>query len=226
MKYPSSALAGTLLLGLVAGVAQQSSTAVRWTEGAPNALSDVKNNNKVEGLKTDDIHIFASLADVQETEYNRVWVQVANHGKEPVDFNPQVAILLNGDKSVRAEAPDKAANSIQKYGEAKSAELASSHCNLMTAPNPQTGGGGGAGCAPTDTQRQMSRQVLAFSTQQAKWVQDNAVKEKTLAPNEEVQGVIVFKKDKKAADYILRIPIGSETFEFPFHANNKAPSYN
>lgn len=219
-------IAGTVLLALAASFAQNSPNTVRWTEGAPNALSDVKNNNKVEGLKTDDIHIFASMASIQETEYNRVWVQVANHGKTPIEFDPQGAVLLKGDKSVHAEAPDKAASQIQKYGEAKSQELGSSHCNLMSAPNPSTGSSGGAGCAPSQTQLEMSKQVAAFSAQQAQWVRDNAVKQKTLAPNEEVQGVIVFKKDKKGTDYILRIPVGNQIFEFPFHADNKPPSYS
>jgi hypothetical protein len=220
-------IAGTVLLALAASFAQNSSPgAIRWTEGAPNALSEVKNNNKVEGLKTDDVHIFASLADIQETEYNRVWVQIANHGKAPIDFDPQSAVLLKGGKPMHAEVPDKAANSIQKYGETKSQELGSSHCNLMAAPNPTTGSSGGAGCAPSQTELQMSKQVATFSAQQAQWVRDNAVKQKTLAPNEEVQGVIVFKKEKKAADYILRVPVGGQIFEFTFHADNKAPSYS
>src|SRR5271166_6295946 len=114
MKFPTSALTGTLLLGLAASFAQTGS-AVRWTEGAPNSLSEVKNDTRIEGLKTDDIHIYVSLADVKETEYNRVWVQVSNHGQTPITFDPQSAILLNGDKAVRAEVPEKAANSIQKY---------------------------------------------------------------------------------------------------------------
>lgn len=54
----------------------------------------------------------------------------------------------------------------------------------------------------------------------------HAVKQKTLAPGEHAQGVIVFKKDKKAMDYVLRIPVGAETFEFPLKAQNKASSYD
>lgn len=219
-------LAGTLLLGIAVSGAQSGSTApVRWVEGAPNAVSDVKNNNKVEGLKTDDIHIFASLGDVKETEYNRVWVQVANHSKAPLDFDPQGATLVKGDKAVHAEDSEKAANQIQKYGEAKSQELASAKCNMMITGDPKTGGGG-AGCAPTPMQMALSKQIATFSSQQAAWVRDNAVKQKTLAPEEEVQGVIVFKKEKKAADYILRIPVGGQVFEFTFHADNKQPSYS
>jgi hypothetical protein len=210
-------VAGTLLLGIAVSFGQSNSpSAVRWVEGAPNASSDVKDAAKIEGLKTDDIHIFVSLAEVKETEYNRVWVQVSNHGKAPIDFNPQSAVLLNGDKAMRAEVPDKAAKSIQKFGEAKSQELSSAHCTMMTA----------SGCQPTNTQMQMSKQVLAFSGQQAQWVRDNGLKQKTLAPEEEAQGAVVFKKDKKSADYILRIPVGGEVFEFPLSAQNKAPSYD
>jgi len=210
-------LVATLLLALATSFAQNATPgAVRWAEGAPNASSEVKDGVKIESLKTDDIHVFASLADLKDTEYNRVWVQVFNHSKSPIDFNPQVAVLLKGDKSVRAEVPDKAANSIQKFGEAKSQELSSAHCTMMTA----------VGCQPTNAQMQLSKQVAAFSAQQAQWVRDNAVKQKTLAPGEDTQGVIMFKKDKKAMEYILRLPIGTQIFEFPLNAQNKAPSYD
>ena len=215
-------IAGTVLLALAASFAQNTSPgAVRWAEGAPNATSEVKNDMKIEGLTTDDVHIFASIADIKDTEYNRVCVQVANHSKAPIDFNPQSAVLLKGDKSVRAEVSEKAANSIQKYGEAKSQELSSAHCNVM-----MKGGSGGPGCQPTNTQVQMSKQVLEFSNKQSQWVRDNAVAQKTLAPGEEAQGAIVFKKDKKPADYILRIAVGADVFEFPLSAQNKAPSYD
>jgi hypothetical protein len=216
MKYPSSALAGTLLLGLVAGVAQQSSTAVRWTEGAPNATSEVKNDATIEGLKTDDVHIFASIADLKETEYNRVWIQVANHGKTPVDFDPQSVVLVNAakGKTVAAEVPDKAAKSIEKFGEAKSQEMSSAKCNSMAATQ----------CQPAPTQLQVAKQISAYSAQQAQWIRDNALAKKTLAPGEEAQGIVVFRKDKKPASYILRCPVGTQVFEFPVSAQNKEPS--
>jgi hypothetical protein len=218
MKYPSSALAGTLLLGLVAGVAQQSSTAVRWTEGAPNATSEVKNDATIEGLKTDDVHIFASIADLKETEYNRVWIQVANHGKTPVDFDPQSVVLVNAakGKTVAAEVPDKAAKSIEKFGEAKSQEMSSAKCNSMAATQ----------CQPAPTQLQVAKQISAYSAQQAQWIRDNALAKKTLAPGEEAQGIVVFRKDKKPASYILRCPVGTQIFEFPVSAQNKEPSYD
>jgi hypothetical protein len=223
MRALSSALAATLLMGLSAAVAQNAAP-LRWTDGAPNSVSEVKNDTKIEGLKTDDIHIYVSLADVKETEYNRVWVQVSNHGQTPIDFNPQSAVLVIADrgKTIPAEVPEKAANSIQKYGEAKSQELSSAHCNVRMSGQSN----GGANCTPTNTEMQMSKQVSAFSGQQAQWVRDNGLKEKTLAPGEEAQGAIVFKKDKKPASYVLRVPVGSVILEFPLSAQNKAPSYD
>jgi hypothetical protein len=214
-------LSGTLLLSSMLSMAQ-TATLVRWTEGATGNTSEVKNDNKIEGLTAKDIHIFVSMADIKETEYNRVWVQLANHGKTPLNFDPQAAILLNGDKTVRAEVPDKAAKSIQKIGEAKSQELSSAHCNMMLTGQQKTGT---TACQPTDTQVQMSKQIAAFSAQQAQWVRDNGLTQKDIAPGQEAQGAIVFRKDKKAADYVLRIPVGSQILEFPLSAQNKAPSY-
>lgn len=210
-------LVAGLFLTLTFSLAQNTHpSAVHWTEGAPNATSEVKDGVKIEGLKTDDIHVYVSLAEIKQTEYNRVWVQVANHSKAPVDFDPSSAILLRDDKVIRAEVPDKAAKSIQKVGEAKSQELSSAHCTMMTA----------LGCQPTNTQMQMSKQVLAESGQSAEWVRTNALKQKALAPEEEVQGAIIFKKDKKPADYILRLTVGGEVFEFPLSAQNKIVSYD
>jgi len=211
-----SAVAAAVLFGSVAA-AQTAGAPLRWAEGAPNATSEVKNDATIEGLKTDDVHIFVSLADLKDTQFNRVWVQIANHSKSPMDFDPQSAMLVNEkDKTVRAEVPDKAANSIQKFGEAKSQELSSAHCNMA----------GAVQCQPTNAEMQMSKQVAAFSASQAQWVRDNAVAKKTIAPGEEVQGIIVFKKEKKAANYILRVPVGAQTFEFPLAAKNKEPSYD
>jgi hypothetical protein len=211
-------LAAGLLLALAPSFAQTGPPPVmRWAAGAPNATSDDKNGMKVEGLKSDDLQVFVAISDLKETQYNRVWVEVSNHGKAPIDFNPESAVLLKGDKGIRAEVSDKAAKSIQKYGEAKAQELSSAKCTNMIATQ----------CAPNNSQMQESKQVQSFTAQQSQWLKDNAIKQKTLAPGESEQGYIAFKKDKKGAEYILRIPVGSETFEFPgLSAENKAPSYD
>jgi hypothetical protein len=213
--FAPRALAIALLLALTASLAQ-SGGVMRWAEGAPNATSDVKNDMKIEGLKTDDIHIYVALSDLKETQYNRLWVHLVNDGKSPIQFDPQSAVLLKGDKGIRAEVSDKAANSIQRYGEAKAQELASAKCPNMIATQ----------CQPNNAQLQQSKQVQSFTTQQSQWLRDNALKPKTLAPGEDEQGFIAFKKDKKPADYILRISIGTATFEFPLSAQNKSASYD
>jgi hypothetical protein len=68
--FARNALACTLLLALAASFAQNGTPGlIRWMEGAPNATSEVKDETKIEGLKTDHVHIFVSLADLRETEY-------------------------------------------------------------------------------------------------------------------------------------------------------------
>jgi len=211
-------LIGVLALApLLSSSLALSQNALRWAEGAPNTTSDMKDGNKIEGLKTDDVSVYASLSDLKETEYNKVWVQISNHGKAPINFDPGTAILINEkDKTVRAEAPDKAAHSIQTFGEAKAQELSSAHCTNMIA----------TGCQPTNTQMQMSKQVQAFTSQQAEWVRTNGLTQKSIAPGEEANGFIVFKKEKKKGNYILKITVGAQVFEFPVSADNKAPTYD
>jgi hypothetical protein len=212
----SVVLLSSLVVAGTGGFAQSFPTVIKWVEGAPNATIETKNDQKVEGLKTDDVKVYVSLSELKETQYNRLWVHITNTGKAPLDFNPMTAVLLKGDKAVRAEAPDKASNSIQKYGEAKAQELSSAHCPNMIATQ----------CQPTSTQVQEGKQVQSFTAQQGQWLRDNGVKDKTLAPGEEVEGFIAFKKDKKATDYVLHIPVGNSVFEFPLSAQNKAPSYD
>jgi hypothetical protein len=197
--------------------AQAAGNTVRWAEGAPNASSEVKNDTKIEGINTDDAHIFVSLAEIKETEYNRVWIQIFNHSKTAINFDPQSAILINEkDKTLRAEVPSKAANSIQNFGEAKSQELSSAHCENMVATQ----------CQPTSAQLQVSKQVAAYSSQQAQWVRDNGLAQKSIAPGANLEGYIVFKKDKKKSSYTLKVMVGTQVFEFPVTADNKAPNFD
>jgi len=212
----STTLSFAFLFAQDANLSQRSAGPIRWAEGAPNASTEVKNGTKIEGLKTEDVRIYVSLGELKETEYNSVWLQVYNHSKAPVTVDPQSAVLINEkEKTIRAEVPDKAANSIQKYGEAKSQELTSAHCTNMIAVQ----------CQPTPSQAQVAKQVAANSAQTAQWIKENALIEKAVAPGGDTHGYIVFKKEKKRASYILKLTVGTETFEFPLTADNKAPSF-
>ncbi len=228
----SRTLTAIAFLGLATSYAQNATpSVVRWSYGAPNAVTDTTHAAKVEGLKTDDVHIYVALYDVMDTEYNRAWVQIVNRGKTPIQFNPQSALLKNGT-IVRAEAPDKAANSVERLGEAKSQELASPKCTMMNAG----GGGGGQGsiapvaaslaCRPTDMEVELSKEVLTLSNEWAGFIRARALKPTTVAPGEQVVGTILFRKGKRPANYTLAIPVGSKTFEFPVSALNAPPSFD
>jgi hypothetical protein len=190
---------------------QSSPSAVRWSEGAANAKLNVENGTRIETLTTDNVGISAGLREMEKTEYNRAWIAVVNRGKIPLDFHPEAITLVNAKgKTIAAENPEKTADSIQRTGEAQANEMASPNCTAMAGKT------GMPGCQPTNTQVQVSKQILEFAGKQAEWARSNGLKTKTLAPNEQAQGAVFFKQEKKATDYILRIPIGSEVLEFPF----------
>ena len=197
---------------------------IRWSYGAPNTVTDTTHAAKVEGLKTSSLHVYVALYDVSDTEFNRAWVQVINRGNTAIEFDPQSAILKDGTV-IRAEAPEKAANSIRRVGEAKSQELSSAHCNIM-ATGQNNIGQGATSCQPTEMQMRLSKEVLARSNWRAEWVLDKGLTQKTIAPGEQMVGGIFFKKGKKPAQYVLSVRVGDETFEFPVSAMNKAPSYD
>lgn len=225
----SIVLAVAFLLSLTASFGQGATpTVIRWSYGAPNAVTDITHAAKVEGLKAGDVHIYVALYDMKDTEYNRAWVQVVNHGNTPIDFNPQLAYLLRGDQTVRAEEPEKAANSVEGFGYAKSQQLAAPICTTMNA-----GGGKGGGavtaslaCQPTNMQLELSKEALNLSNQWATFIRSRALKPMTVAPGEQAVGAVVFRKGKRPADYMLAVPLGNKTFEFPVSALNQSPSYD
>jgi hypothetical protein len=227
----SRSLAAFVLLGLTASYAQNAPSVLRWNYGASNAVTDVTHAAKVEGLKTEEVHVYVALYDVKDTNYNRAWVQNVNHGKTPIEFDPQSA-FLKGEQRIPAEEPDKAANSIQRFGEAKSQELSSPICTTMNAGGGSGKGaaGGGAGaslaCRPTDMQVELSKEVLTLANEWVEFIHDRALKPTVVAPGEEVVGAILFRKGKKPTDYTLAIPVDGRTFEFPVSAQNKPPSFD
>jgi hypothetical protein len=220
----SRTLAVVMLLGLATSYAEDAKPrVVRWKYESPNAVTDIRHGAKVEGLKTDDVHVYVALFDIKDTNYNRAWVQVVNHGKTPITFDPQSAFLKDG-KMVPAEVPDKAANSVERWGEAKSQEIAAPPCTTMNAGGNGSGASASASlaCRPTDMQVELSKEVRALSDKWAEFIRKRALKPTTVAPGEQVVGAILFKKGKRPTDYTLAVPVGGETFEFPVSAMNTA----
>jgi hypothetical protein len=87
----------------------------------------------------------------------------------------------------------------------------SAHCTAMV----------NVGCSPTNTQVQVSKQLLEFAAAQAEWVRSNGLTQKSIAPGGQIEGAIMFrrdKKEKKGDTYIVRIPFANQVFEFPFPA--------
>jgi len=221
-------LAAFTLLGLAASSAQNATPSVlRWSYGAPNAVTDVTHAAKVEGLKTDEVNVYVAMFDIQDTEYNHAWVQVVNHGKTPIQFDPQTVFLKDGT-TVPAEAPEKAADRIQRIGEAKAQELASPPCTTMNAGGNGSGTSASASlaCRPLPVLVEKSKEIATLTSEQAEWVRNHALKPTTVATGEQVVGAIVFRKGKKPTGYTLAVPVAGKRFEFPVNALNKFTNYD
>jgi hypothetical protein len=223
-----------MLLGLATCCYAQNATpsVLRWNYGAPNAVTDLTHGAKVEGLKTDEVNVYVAMFDIQDTEYNHAWVQVVNHGKTPIQFDPESAFLKDGTR-VPAEAPEKAADRIQRIGEAKAQELSSPKCPMMNGGGggggkgaSVPGGGGSIACLTLPVLVAKSKEVATLTSEQAEWVRNHSLKPTTVAPGEQVVGAIVFKKGKKPTGYMLAVPVAGKTFEFPVSAVNKISNYD
>jgi hypothetical protein len=185
---------------------------LRWTEGAANSKSMEQSGSKVESLTTDNLSVIASFNDFGPY-YSRAWVQVTNHGKEPVAFNPHAATLeitKPKNKTLSAVPPDRAADDIKKRSEADAGNLSNAGCAMMKA-----------GCTPTNSNMGESKTQLALGNQQATWVHDHGLAAATLKPGEQAQGAIMFRREKKEKECILRIPVNDQVFEFPFTEKDK-----
>jgi hypothetical protein len=214
-KFRYTALGSALLLSYATVAQMSSANYLHWTEGGPSTTFETKQDVSIKGFKTNGLNIFVNLTEVHETKYNRAWVQIFNHSKSTILFDPLSVTLVQGKKVAAPENPDDAAKLVELLGEATSNRMASAQCTIISP----------VGCQVTNTQILLSRRIRVFAAQQAQWMRDNGLKRLSLPPGSEVQGAILFKKDKKSASYLLRIPVGDTTFEFPMSAENRSPDF-
>jgi hypothetical protein len=115
-----------------------------------------------------------------------------------------------------AEAPDKAAKTIVKMGEIDAAARQSPYCSQVSNSSAYGAAGLGANVdcsAPT--------KEVEFTGAEADWVRKNGLTQQNVPPGGQVQGAILFRKDKKEKrddTYIVRVPVASQIFEFLFPA--------
>ena len=211
---------------------------VRWREGAPGCDHFVSNGILVESLTINGITAQVSLHD---TGWKlRANVAIANGGSESIRIEPSKFILdeigANGRPLFYQDPAELAKNVTHQvlWTEAiAEPSTASPRMISSTESASATNVGYVSSFAPSASApnyiiqhqyaeeiavRKEGKQTLNNTAQQ---ILALALKRTDLDPNDKISGAVWFERGKNPKQLMLRIPIGSETLEFPLSFNRQ-----
>jgi Bacterial SH3 domain len=201
----------------------------RWQEGAPGCDHFMSNGILVESLTVNAVTVQVSLHD---TGWKlRANVAIANGGSESISIDPAKFILdeigANG-KPLFYQDPAELAKNVthqvlwtESIAEplttspgATNAAYTSSFTPTASAPNYILQ----HQYAEENAVRKEGKQTLNNTAQQ---ILALALKRGDVDPNDKVAGAVWFERGKNPKQLMLRIPIGSQTLEFPLSFNRQ-----
>ncbi len=182
-----------------------------WTTGATGSEATDVQGSHILMQKSTNGEVAVSIRQVGQ--YIRAYVQLLNFDKDPVSFDPMKATLLMTspkEKVYEALDPEKAAKGIESDSEDAARTPTDAGCAMMIAQ-----------CQPTDSAMNMGKDTRAMGAQEAALARKDGMKPVTLNQNQDGQGAIYFKPDRKRKDVVIRIPFGGGIYEFPFTLGKK-----
>lgn len=205
---------------------------VRWHEGAPGCDHFVSNGILVESLTAGGVTVQVSLHD---TGWKlRANVAIANEGAESITIEPSKFILdeigANGRPLFYQDPAELAKNVTHQvlWTESVAEPSGASPRTIASAePVTTTSVGYKSSLTPSvsapnyiiqhqyaeeNAVRKEGKQTLVNTSQQ---ILALALKPATIEPNDKVAGAVWFERGKNPRQLMLRIPIGSQTLEFP-----------
>ena len=201
----------------------------RWQEGAPGCDHFMSNGILVESLTVNAVTVQVSLHD---TGWKlRANVAIANGGSESVSIDPAKFILDEigaAGKPLFYQDPAELAKNVthqvlwtESIAEplttspgATNAAYTSSFTPTASAPNYILQ----HQYAEENAVRKEGKQTLNNTAQQ---ILALALKRGDVDPNDKVAGAVWFERGKNPKQLMLRIPIGSQTLEFPLSFNRQ-----
>ena len=205
---------------------------VRWHEAAPGCDHFVSNGILVESLKAGGVTVQVSLHD---TGWKlRANIAIANEGAESISIEPSKFILdeigPNGRPLFYQDPAQLAKNVTHQvlWTESVAGPSTASPRTIASAePVSATGVGFKSSLTPAVSApnyiiqhqyaeelavRKEGKQTLVSTSQQ---ILGLALKPGTIEPNDKVAGAVWFERGKNPKQLMLRIPIGTQTLEFP-----------
>jgi len=204
----------------------------RWQQGAPGCDHFLSNGILVESLTANGVTVQVSLHD---TGWKlRANVAIANSGSQPIHIEPSQFILddvsLHG-KPLFYQDPAQLAKNVTHqvlWTEAVAEPVsAPAHSGSSAESVSATNVGYKSSFAPSasapnyiiqhqyaeeNAVRQEGKQTLNRTAQQ---ILALALKSATIEPNDKVAGAVWFERGKNPQQLMLRIPIETQTLEFP-----------
>ena len=204
----------------------------RWHQGAPGCDDFMSNGILVESLTANGVTVQVSLHD---TGWKlRANVAIANGGSESIRIEPSKFVLdeigANGRPLFYQDPAELAKNVTHQVLWTESVAEPSSASPRMIAsaePASATTVGYKSSVTPSvsapnyiiqhqyaeeNAVRKEGKQTLGNTAQQ---ILALALKPASLEPNDKVAGAVWFERGKNPQQLMLRIPIGSQTLEFP-----------
>jgi hypothetical protein len=188
----------------------------RWRRGAQGCEQATKDGAVVESLTANGVTVQVSLRDLGAKL--RASVGVDNASPEYVYVNPiGISLESRGEhwKSLAYVSPAQLANEMAQQaasGEAAPANLeykASDDSSLF--PTVAYTPARHAGDDETPEQQQPNQALLKA----AKQFNAEALKKGVVKPDDKVSGAVWFERDASPDQYVMRVPIDNQVFEFP-----------
>ena len=205
-------LAGSLLAAAQAAPDSKPATpqVYRWSEGCDGCKTVDMKGTQIKVQKVGALDVAVSLHELGN--YQRAFVQVLNHHQDPVKIDPMAATLVLAAKSktFAAVPPQKAASGFRNDANSESENLDASGCALMSSkssPGP---------CQATGAGESESKSAQGLGLAMANDAEQHGMKPATIAPEDQTQGAIFFRTEKKKGEAVFRLPIGDAVYEFPF----------
>ena len=182
-----------------------------WTTGATGSEATDVQGSHILMEKSTSGEVAVSIREVGQ--YVRAYVQVLNYDKGAVNFDPMKATLVMAtpkEKVYEALDPEKAARGIEKDAEDAARTPTDAGCAMMIQQ-----------CQPTDSAMNMGKDTRQMGAQEGALARKDGMKPTTVNQNQDAQGSIYFKPDRKRKDVVIRIPFGDGIYEFPFTLGKK-----
>jgi hypothetical protein len=202
-----------------------------WQQGAPGSVSFPSSNKVVESLTANGITVQVSL---QDTGWKlRANIAVMNASGQQVYILPKLLALTEvapSRKPLRLQDPERLSTALNHQllwtastagpvnglqpDRSSAVNAAALNVTYRVSSKP----------SPNLLEQQQALEEIAAKNQaalvdMAQEIKTLSLRECTLKSGEKTAGAVWFDRDTKAADLVLRVPVGGTVFEFPLSFN-------